>query len=93
MSWESNGQVSPLHPGEVLREEFLGGLEAITAIFREPASSVLLTSKRVSPLIRHCVFAEARGTTPEFRLNPQTRCEVEIAKPKIEEDLETSKRS
>jgi plasmid maintenance system antidote protein VapI len=34
-------------------------------------------------------LAKALRTSPEFWLNLQTRYEVEITKPKIEEDLET----
>ena len=88
-------KLAPLHPGEVLREEFLVpmGISAyalaerchvprtrIERIVSEDGSISADTALRL---------AKALGTTPEFWLNLQARYAVEVTKPKIKRDLET----
>jgi antitoxin HigA-1 len=88
-------KLAPLHPGEVLREEFLVpmGLSAyalaehchvprtrIERIVAEECGISADTALRLSA---------AFGTTPEFWLNLQSRYEVEKAKTEIGDELET----
>jgi addiction module HigA family antidote len=88
-------KLAPLHPGEVLREEFLVpmGLSAYalaehchvprTRIERIVDEQVGITADTALRLSR------AFGTTPEFWLNLQSRYEVEKAREEIGPELET----
>lgn len=87
-------KLAPLHPGEVLREEFMVpmGLTAYalaerchvprTRIERIAAEETSISADTALRL------AKALGTTPEFWLNLQARYAVEVTKPKIMRDLE-----
>jgi antitoxin HigA-1 len=87
-------KLAPLHPGEVLREEFLVpmGISAYaladrchvprTRIERIVAEETSISADTALRL------AKALGTTPEFWLNLQARYAVEVTKPKISRDLE-----
>jgi antitoxin HigA-1 len=87
-------QLAPLHPGEVLREEFMEpiGLSAyalasrcsiprtrIERIAREETSITADTALRLAKFF---------GTTPEFWLNLQARYEVETTRKDIAEELD-----
>src|SRR5262245_33211594 len=89
--------LAPLHPGEVLREEFMEpfGLTAyriaeechiprtrIERIVREETGITADTALRLAKFF---------GTTPEFWLNLQARFEIETARAEIGADLETIK--
>jgi antitoxin HigA-1 len=93
----SRKALPPLHPGEVLREEFMEpfGLTAyrvaeechiprtrIERIMREETGITADTALRLGKFF---------GTTPEFWLNLQARFEMEIALAEISYDLETIK--
>lgn len=86
-------QLSPLHPGEVLREEFTepyrltpyGLAKAcdiprtrIERIAREEMGITADTALRLAKFF---------GTTPEFWKNLQNRCEPEIAEARIHDEL------
>jgi addiction module HigA family antidote len=78
-------QMRPIHPGEVLREEFLGPLglsaHALAQALRVPAprvNDIVRERRSVSPdtalrLARHF------GTTPQFWLNLQASYDLKIA--------------
>jgi antitoxin HigA-1 len=79
-------KLPPLHPGEVLREEFLieNGLSAIAV-----AKACLVPRTRIERLCREEIgitgdtairLSAFFGTTPEFWMNLQTRFELETAK-------------
>ncbi|MFZ2159467.1 MAG: HigA family addiction module antitoxin [Bradyrhizobium sp.] len=86
-------KLSPMHPGEVLREEFLlplglssGALAKVCGVPRtrierlanEEAGVTADTALRLS---------KAFGTSPELWLNLQTDYDVQIAKRQIGNDL------
>ena len=87
-------KLPPLHPGEVLREEFLVpmGLSAYalaehchvprTRIERIVAEEVGITADTALRL------SKTFGTTPEFWLNLQSRYEVEKAREEIGPELD-----
>jgi antitoxin HigA-1 len=87
-------KLAPLHPGEVLREEFMAplGIKAyalakacqverprLERIVREQQGITADTALRLSKFF---------GTTPEFWMNLQTRYELESAKREIGHDLD-----
>ena len=83
----------PLHPGEVLREEFLLPLNlsagAIAKACRVPRTRIeRLTREEVGVSGDTAVrLAKFLGTSPEFWLNLQLRFEAEVATRAASEDL------
>jgi addiction module HigA family antidote len=88
-------QLKPLHPGEVLREEFMEpyGLSAYAV-----AKACMLPRTRIERIAREEMgitadtalrLAKLFGTTPELWLNLQTRYEVEMAALAIGKDLDS----
>jgi len=87
----------PVHPGEVLREEFLAPLEmtanALSIRLRVPAPRVndLVREKRGVSVDTALRLARFFNTTPEFWLNLQTAYNLKIAKAirvtEIEQDI------
>ena len=83
----------PLHPGEVLREEFLLPLNlsagAIAKACRVPRTRIeRLTREEVGVSGDTAVrLAKFLGTSPEFWLNLQLRFEAEVAMRAASEDL------
>lgn len=82
----------PIHPGEILQEEFLRPLDMSANAF---AQAIGVPANRVSTIIagdRNVTadtalrFARALDTTPEFWLNLQQAYELRIA----EQDRETA---
>jgi addiction module HigA family antidote len=87
-------QLPPLHPGEVLREEFLRPL-SLAAYTVAKACGVPRT--RLERIVREEVgitadtalrLAKYFATTPEFWLNLQTRHDVETRASEIAGDLQ-----
>ncbi len=87
-------KLAPLHPGEVLREEFLVpmGISAYAL-----ADRCHIPRTRIERIVKEQVgitadtalrLAKAFGTTPEFWLNLQDRFAVEIARSKIGDELD-----
>lgn len=83
----------PLHPGEVLREEFMEplGLSAIAV-----ARAIHVPRTRIERIVNEHTGISADtalrlsrlfGTTPEFWLNLQSRHDVETAERQIHDDL------
>ena len=82
-------QLSPLHPGEVLREEFM---EPLGLSAYKVAEACHLPRTRIERIAREEIgitadtalrLAKFFGTTPEFWLNLQAGYEVETSKPEI----------
>jgi antitoxin HigA-1 len=87
-------KLAPLHPGEVLREEFMEPL-GITAYALAKACQI--ERPRLERIVRESQGISADtalrlskyfGTTPEFWMNLQSRYELEEARNEIGEDLE-----
>jgi addiction module HigA family antidote len=87
------GQLPPLHPGEVLREEFLNPL-GLTAYGVAKACNVPRT--RIERIVREEIGITADtalrlgrlfGTTPEFWLTLQMRFDVETSRKRIGAEL------
>lgn len=87
-------KLAPLHPGEVLREEFMAPL-GLTAYALAKACQI--ERPRIERIAREkngitadtaLRFAKYFGTTPEFWMNLQNRWELETAKEEIGDDLD-----
>jgi antitoxin HigA-1 len=87
-------KLAPLHPGEVLREEFMEPL-GITAYALAKACQI--ERPRLERIVRELQgisadtalrLAKYFGTTPEFWMNLQSRYELEEARNEIGKDLE-----
>lgn len=87
-------KLAPLHPGEVLREEFMEPMD-ITAYALAKACQI--ERPRLERIVREQqgITADTAlrlgkyfNTTPEFWMNLQTRFELEAAKQEIGDDLE-----
>ncbi|NRG19403.1 HigA family addiction module antidote protein [Rhizobiales bacterium] len=87
-------RLPPMHPGEVLREEFMEphGLSAYAV-----AKACHIPRTRIERIVREETgittdtalrLAKYFGTTPEFWLNLQNRYEMETTEPQIRADLE-----
>jgi addiction module HigA family antidote len=77
----------PTHPGEILREEFLGPM-GLTQV--ELAEHLGIPTQRVNEIVRGkrgvtpqsaWLLAQALGTTPEFWMNLQAAHDLAAAKP------------
>ena len=86
-------RLSPVHPGEILRDEFLMPMDLSVkhlaqAIKVSPARLYNIVNKKSSITIDTALrLGHYFGTTPEFWINPQTRYDVDIVGSKI--DLDT----
>jgi len=84
----------PVHPGEVLREEFLEPLEmsanALSIRLRVPAPRVndLVRERRGVSVDTALRLARFFNNTPEFWLNLQTAYDLKIAKAKRASEIE-----
>lgn len=85
MSEIANG-MRPIHPGEVLREEFLVPLEmsanALSIQLRVPAPRIndIVREKRAVTVDTALRLARFFNTTPEFWMNLQTVFDLKTAK-------------
>ena len=82
--------LKPVHPGEILREEFLGPLamnpHQLSLALRVSAPAVyeiVHEERAVSPDMA-LRLAQCFGTTAEFWLNLQTRYDLEMARDKAQ---------
>jgi antitoxin HigA-1 len=82
----TGGILPPIHPGEILREEFLIPLDitahALALALKVPASrinDIVLERRAITPdtALR---LARYFGTTPDFWLNLQTAYDLRVAK-------------
>jgi antitoxin HigA-1 len=85
--------LSPVHPGEILREEFLGPLAmspyALAAILRVPRTRVERLVREETAVTPDTALRLGRyfGTTPEFWLGIQARYDVEVARQSLDKDI------
>jgi antitoxin HigA-1 len=88
-------KLAPLHPGEVLREEFMGPLGLTAYAVAKHCGDIPRT--RIERIVEEKVgitadtalrLAKFFGTTPEFWLNLQSRYELETTRSEIKKDLE-----
>ncbi|WP_041545147.1 MULTISPECIES: HigA family addiction module antitoxin [Chelativorans] len=88
-------RLSPMHPGEVLREEFMVpyGLTAyaLAKACRVPRTRIERIVREETGITVDTALRLARifGTTPEFWLNLQNRYEMETTEPVIRAELES----
>jgi len=83
------GKMRPVHPGEVLREEFLApfGMSAHTL-----AMELKVPAPRINEIVRErravtpdtaLRLARYFGTTPQFWLNLQTSCDLRMTEREV----------
>jgi len=88
-------RLSPMHPGEVLREEFMVpyGLTAyaLAKACRVPRTRIERIVREETGITVDTALRLARifGTTPEFWLNLQNRYEMETTEPVIRAELDS----
>ena len=90
----SGRRLPPVHPGEILRDEFLAPLEL--SVYR--LSQILKVSRpRLNDIVhgRRAVTTDTAlrlgyyfGTTPEFWLNLQTRYDLDVAEHTLRRKIE-----
>lgn len=87
-------EISPIHPGEILLEEFLKPLgisqNALARALRVPPDRVnaIVQGKRSITADTALRLARAFGTTPQFWLNLQAHYDLEIAQERLEDQIE-----
>lgn len=89
----SQRTLPPVHPGEVLNEEFLTPLNlsqnklAMSIRVPAPRISEIVRSKRAVTVDTALRLARFFGTTPRFWLNLQTRYDLETAEDELEDRI------
>ena len=89
----SQRKLPPVHPGEVLNEEFLTPLNlsqnklAMSIRVPAPRISEIVRSKRAVTADTALRLARFFGTTPRFWLNLQTRYDLETAEDELEDRI------
>jgi addiction module HigA family antidote len=87
-------KLPPVHPGEVLKEEFLTPLDLSQ---NKLAMSIRVPAPRISEIVRgrRSVTADTAlrlgrffGTTPQFWMNLQARYDLETAQDELEDRLD-----
>jgi len=86
-------KLAPIHPGEILREEFLTPMELSAGMV---ARALGVPRTRIERLVKESVdltpdtalrLAKFFGTSAEFWLNLQTRYALESAEDRLEAEL------
>lgn len=90
----SGRRLAPVHPGEVLREEFLTPmglsvyrLAKAIGVSRPRLNDLALGRRRVT-VDTALRLGRYFGTTPEFWINLQTRYDLDIAERTVRRDIE-----
>jgi addiction module HigA family antidote len=89
--------LAPVHPGEILREEFLRPLTmtpyALAKACHVPRTRFERLASERTPVTPDTALRLARyfRTTPEFWLNLQARYDIETARRSVAEDIEAIK--
>lgn len=84
----------PIHPGEILLEEFLKPLgisqNALARALRVPPDRInaIVQGKRSITADTALRLARAFGTTPQFWLNLQARYDLDMAQERLEDQIE-----
>ena len=90
----SGGRLPPVHPGEILREEFLTPMEL--SVYRL-AREIKVSRPRLNDIVlgRRAVTTDTAlrlgryfGTTPEFWLALQTRYDLDVAERTVRARIE-----
>jgi len=88
-------KLKPIHPGEVLREEFI---EAMGFSQREFARKIGVTHTRLNQIAQEkrsitadtaLRLARALGTTPQFWMNLQNRFDLDLAEDEHGNEIES----
>jgi len=88
----------PIHPGEILREEFLAPLKmsahALALELKVPAPRIndIVRERRAVSADTALRLARYFGTTPDFWLNLQTTYELKITQKEVGRAIETEVR-
>ncbi len=97
MSKLKNG-MRPIHPGEILREEYLAPLgmsaNALAHVLNVPANRVsgILSGRRAVTADTALRLGRALGTTPTFWQNLQAAYDLRVAEGESGSDLRTIRR-
>src|SRR5262249_55793573 len=89
--------LAPVHPGEILREEFLAPIDmspyALAAALHVPRTRVERLVREETPITPDTALRLARyfGTTAEFWLGIQARFDVETARRSLDKDIASIK--
>jgi addiction module HigA family antidote len=92
-------KMRPVHPGEILREEFLKPLQmnahALAMELKVPAPRIneIVRERRAVTPDTALRLARYFSTTPEFWLNLQTSYDLKVAKQKIGSKIDKEVRS
>jgi antitoxin HigA-1 len=86
-------KLPPVHPGEVLREEFLGPMRltpyAIAKAIGVPRTRIERLAREETPITADTALRLSRyfGTTAAFWMGLQAQYDLELATDRIEKDL------
>ena len=91
---ESGRRLPPVHPGEVLRDEFLTPMTL--SVYRlarvikvpRPRLNDIVLGRRGVTVDTALRLGRYFGTTPEFWINLQTRYDLDVAERTIRRDIE-----
>ena len=95
---KSKNLMRPIHPGEILREEFLAPLKmsahALALELKVPAPRIndIVRGRRAVSADTALRLARYFGTTPDFWLNLQTTYELKITQKEVGRAIETEVR-
>ena len=90
-------KLSPIHPGEILREEFLLPMEltpyAVAQACGVPRTRIERLAREETPITADTALRLGRffGTTPSFWMNLQARYDLEIAEDATAADIKRIK--
>ena len=88
-SMTNKDRLPPIHPGEILREEFLGPLrmsaDQLALALRVPATRIndIVNEKRGITADTALRLSRYFGTTPRFWMNMQSSWELEVAEDQL----------
>jgi addiction module HigA family antidote len=91
------GPHPPVHPGEILREEFMAPLElsgyALAAACHVPRTRIERLAREETPVTADTALRLGRyfGTGPEFWMNLQAAFDLATADPRVVEGIEPRK--
>ena len=89
----SDNPLRPVHPGEILREEFLGPFDlsagALAKALHVPRTRIERLVKESTPVTADTALRLSRffGTTPDFWLSIQARHDIETVGPRLSTEL------
>jgi antitoxin HigA-1 len=87
-------KLKPVHPGEILREEFMAPLDLsmnkLAMALRVPVTRIadIVNERRGITADTALRFARYFGNTPAFWMNLQTRYDLEVAEDEIARKVE-----